>query len=81
MERETIITSEIPYENGLIKVTIDHLIDTIDDEDKYTGCYEATLGNGKLVKVELKNGAWIETGGGETEVSKQVGKLIENYVE
>ena len=79
---ETIIVSEIPYENGRIKVTIDHLLDVQDDDDVYTGCYRATLGNGKIVNVELNaERIWIETGNGSTAISKAIGELIDNYTE
>lgn len=79
---ETIIDSEIPFENGKIKVKIDHLLDPLDDEDQYTGRYRARLGNGKIVKVELNNEAmWIETGDGPTQLSREIGNLIENYSE
>lgn len=81
MYRVTIIESEISYNGKLTAIRIDHLVDDVENNFEYTGSYEATLGNGKFIYIEMKDNAWIETGGGETELAREIGKLIESYVE
>lgn len=82
MAHETIIDgSEITVGGQKFTVTIDHLLDDKDEDDPYTGCYRATLSNGNVLRIELKDDVWIETDKGASEFASAIGKLIENYVE
>ena len=73
---------EIPYNGGKIKVKVDHILDLLDDDEVYTGCYRATLENGQIINVEMGNDTfWIESGKGPSELASAIGDLIENYSE
>lgn len=83
MAHETIIPkAEITVNGEKLQVKIDHMLDVVDDESAYTGCYRITVGKYQIVHVEMDDDAiWIEKDKGPTELAKEVGKLIENYSE
>lgn len=84
MAHETIIPkAEITINKEKLQVKIDHMLDVVDDESAYTGCYRVTVGKYRVVKIQMNDDAvWVESESGEaTELAEEVGKLIENYSE
>ena len=64
------------------KVRIDHLLDTKDEDEQYTGCYRVTLDNGESINIEMNaDNVWAETGKEPTELTRKAGELIEGYSE
>lgn len=83
MAHVTIIDDqEITFDGKTHKVRIDHLLDSNDEDEQYTGCYRVTLDTGESIKIELNGDAvWAETGKEPTELTRKAGELIEGYEE